>query len=181
MGTEASPPRWELARRAGIAADGQEKRIVGMTTHDADSDNPSDLGDSPTQTARMTGIQPELWIDHAEAAVAFYQAAFGARVLHRVGEGDNIVAQLAVGDAAFWISPGGAEGPRFSPQAIGGATGRVLLVVDDPDAVFAQAVGAGATAASEVTDEHGWRLGRIFDPFGHEWEIGRPTGMWPPR
>ena len=52
MGTEASPPRWELARRAGIAADGQEKRIVGMTTHDADSDNPSDLGDSPTQTAQ---------------------------------------------------------------------------------------------------------------------------------
>jgi uncharacterized glyoxalase superfamily protein PhnB len=70
---------------------------------------------------------------------------------------------------------------RFSPQAIGGPTGRVLLVVDDPDAVFARAVGAGATAASEVTDEHGWRLGRIFDPFGHEWEIGRPVGPWPPR
>jgi len=59
----------------------------------------------------MTGIQPELWIDHADAAVTFYQAAFGARVLHRVGEGDDIVAPLAVGDAAFWISPGGAEGP----------------------------------------------------------------------
>jgi PhnB protein len=129
----------------------------------------------------MTGIQPELWIDRADAAVTFYQAAFGARVLHRVGEGDDIVAQLAVGDAAFWVSSGGAEGPRFSPQAIGGATGRVLLVVDDPDAVFAQAVGAGATAASEVTEEHGWRLGRIFDPFGHEWEIGRPVGVWPPR
>src|SRR5215472_4044245 len=92
-------------------------------------------------SSSMTGIQPELWIDRAEAAVTFYQAAFGARVLHRVGEGDDIVAQLAVGDAAFWVAPGGAEGPRFSPQAIGGATGRVLLVVDDPDAVFAQAVG----------------------------------------
>ena len=44
--------------------------------------------------AGMTGIQPELWIDRAAAAVAFYQAAFGAVVLHQVGEGDEIVAQL---------------------------------------------------------------------------------------
>jgi PhnB protein len=129
----------------------------------------------------VTKIQPELWIDHAGAAVSFYEAAFGAMILHRVGEGDDIVAQLAVGDAAFWVSSGGSEGPRFSPQAIGGATGRTLLVVDDPDAIFAQAVSAGATAASEMADEHGWRLGRIIDPFGHEWEIGTPLGPWPPR
>jgi PhnB protein len=128
----------------------------------------------------MASIQPQLWIERAAAAVAFYEAAFGARVLHQVGEGDEIVAQLAVGDAAFWISSGGPEGPRFSPNAIGGATGRTLLVVEDPGAVFAQAVKAGATPAAEVADEHGWRLGRIFDPFGHEWEIGRPLGLWPP-
>jgi PhnB protein len=127
----------------------------------------------------MTGIQPELWVDRAAAAVAFYQAAFGARVLHQVGEGDEIVAQLAIGDAAFWVSPGGAAGPRFSPGAIG-ATGRTLLLVDDPDAAFARAVRAGATPASAMADEHGWRLGRIFDPFGHEWEIGKPLGHWPP-
>lgn len=128
----------------------------------------------------MTGIQPELWIDRAAEAVAFYQAAFGAKVLHQVGDDDDIVAQLAVGDAAFWVSAGGAAGPRFSPAAIGGTTGRTLLVVDEPDAVFARAVQAGATPASPVTDEYGWRLGRIFDPFGHEWEIGRPLGQWPP-
>ena len=110
----------------------------------------------------MTGIQPELWIGRAAAAVSFYQAAFGARVLHQVGEGDEIVAQLAIGDAYFWVSSGGADGPRFSPEAIGGATGRILLVVDEPDAVFAQAVAAGATPASEMADEHGWRLGRIL-------------------
>jgi PhnB protein len=128
----------------------------------------------------MTGIQPELWTDRAAAAVTFYEAAFGARVLHRVGEGDEIVAQLAIGDAAFWVSSGGTDGPRFSPLAIGGATGRILLQVDDPDATFTRAVEAGATAAAAVSDEHGWRLGRIRDPFGHEWEIGKPLGAWPP-
>jgi PhnB protein len=128
----------------------------------------------------MTGIQPELWVERAAAAVAFYEGAFGARVLHRVGDGDEIVAQLAVGDAAFWVSSGGADGPRFSPEAIGGATGRTLLVTDDPDSVFARAVEAGATVASAMADEHGWRLGRIIDPFGHEWEVGRPLGPWPP-
>jgi PhnB protein len=125
-------------------------------------------------------LQPELWVDRADAAVAFYVAAFGARVLHQVGEGQEIVAQLAIDDAAFWVSPGGPGGPRFSPAAIGGATGRTLLVVEDPDATFAQAVEAGATPASEPADEHGWRLGRLVDPFGHEWEIGRPLGTWPP-
>ena len=99
-------------------------------------------------------------------AVAFYGMAFGARVLHQVGEGDEIVAQLAVGDAAFCVSPGGAEGPRFSPRAIGGATGRTLLMVNDPDAVFATAIRAGASAASEMADEHGWRLAADRQP-GH--------------
>ena len=134
----------------------------------------------PATLAGMTGIQPELWTDRAAAAVAFYESAFGARVLHRVGAGDDIVAQLAIGDAAFWVSSGGAEGPRFSPRAIGGATGRTLLLVDDPDELFARAVKAGASPAAEMADEHGWRLGRILDPFGHEWEIGRPLGPWPP-
>jgi PhnB protein len=122
----------------------------------------------------VTGIQPELWVDRAGEAVTFYEAAFGARVLLRVGAGDDIVAQLAVDDAVFWVSAASDGGPRFSPPAIGGTTGRTLLVVDDPDAFAAKAVGAGAAELGPVADEHGWRLGRIEDPFGHEWEIGRP-------
>jgi PhnB protein len=128
----------------------------------------------------VVSFQPELWVGRAAAAVEFYRAAFGATVQHQVGEGDDIVAQLAVGAASFRVSPGGADGPRFSPQAIGGTTGRILLVAEDPDAVFSRAVAAGASPAAEMGDEHGWRLGRIVDPFGHEWEIGRPLGSWPP-
>jgi PhnB protein len=85
-----------------------------------------------------------------------------------------------VGDAVFWVASAQSSMQRFSPQAIGGATSRTLLVADDPDAVLTQAVDAGATEAAPVVDEHGWRLGRIIDPFGHEWEIGGPLGPWPP-
>jgi PhnB protein len=128
----------------------------------------------------MTGIQPELWVERASAAIEFYEMAFGATVLHRVGQGDDIVAQLAVGDAAFWVSAASPDMKRFSPQSIGGATGRTLLVVDDPDSALRQAIDVGARELSAVTDAYGWRLGRIVDPFGHEWEIGRPLGDWPP-
>src|SRR5437879_4741469 len=128
----------------------------------------------------MTSIQPELWVETPGEAVAFYEAAFGATVLHRVGEEDDIVAQLGVGDAAFWVGATSAAMKRLSPRAIDGATSRTLLVVEDPERVIRQAVGAGATESSPVSNEHGWRLGRIIDPFGHEWEIGVPLGAWPP-
>jgi PhnB protein len=123
----------------------------------------------------MTSIQPELWVDRPATAVAFYQAAFGATVLLRVGEGEDIVAQLAVDDAVFWVGSASPDLRRLDPKAAAGATGRTLLVVDDPDRFQARAVAAGAAETSPVTDEHGWRLGRIVDPHGHEWEIGRPA------
>jgi PhnB protein len=56
----------------------------------------------------------------------------------------------------------------------------MLLVVDDPDATVSQALAAGATLIAPVSEAHRWRLGRIRDPFGHHWEIGRPLVSWPP-
>ena len=128
----------------------------------------------------MTSIEPQLWVETPRRALAFYEAAFGARVIHQVGDGDDIVAQLGVGGAVFWIAPTSVAMKRLSPSTLDGATGRTLLVVEDPDAVFRQAVAAGGAEASAVSDEHGWRLGRIIDPFGHEWEIGTPLGPCPP-
>jgi PhnB protein len=128
----------------------------------------------------MTSIQPELWVDSPGKAVTFYEAAFGASLLHRVGDGDDIVAQLAVGDAAFWVAGTSATMKRLSPRAVDGATSRTLLVVEEPESLVRRAVAAGATESSPVSDEHGWRIGRIIDPFGHEWEIGTPLGPWPP-
>jgi PhnB protein len=128
----------------------------------------------------VVSIQPELWVEQAGAALSFYRDAFGATVVHCVGEGDDIVAQLAVGEAMFWVAAAGPEMGRFSPRALGGGTGRMLLIVDDPDSVVKSAVDAGAVATSAVGDEHGWRIGRVVDPFGHEWEIGKPVEPWPP-
>jgi PhnB protein len=127
-------------------------------------------------------LQPELWVDDGAAAIAFYERGFGASVdyLLKGPEPTDVVAQLSVGGARFWLSTASEELRRFSPDSIGGATGRVLLVIADPDALAASALGAGATLLSEVGEEHGWRLGRLRDPFGHEWEIGHPLGSWPP-
>lgn len=127
-------------------------------------------------------IQPELWVSDGPAAVAFYERALGAVVEHRVlgpGESD-VIAQLSVAGARFWVSNASAGLGWLSPDAIGGATGRVLLVVDDPESLLAAALAAGATQTNPVGDEHGWRLGRFKDPFGHDWEVGRPLSEWPP-
>jgi PhnB protein len=128
----------------------------------------------------MTSIQPELWVEHPREALAFFKAAFGATVAHCVGDGDDSVAPLRVGEAAFWIAQASSKIKRLSPRSIDGVTSRTLFVVDDPDAVIWRAVAAGATETSPVANEHGWRLGRIIDPFGQEWEIGSPLGPWPP-
>lgn len=120
---------------------------------------------------------------NGRAAVDFYKAAFGAVEVYRFGGTDDheeVVAQLAVGDSLFWVEDESPPHGNFSPASVGGATARMLLVVDDPVAVVGQAVTAGASEIDPVGEEHGWLLGRIEDPFGHRWEIGNPTGVWPP-
>jgi len=87
--------------------------------------------------------------DGAREAVAFYEAAF-RRPLHLVGEGEDIVAQLAVGGAAFWVAAASAASGRLDRRAIDGATGRTLLIVDDPEAFALRALAAGATETSPV-------------------------------
>lgn len=122
-----------------------------------------------------------LSVRHGAKAVEFYKAAFGAGELFRIEAPDGaVVAQLSVGEAEFWVADESPEHKNFSPESLGaefrgGATVRMVMVVADPDAVFARAVKAGATAMSPVEDkEYGWRVGRIVDPFGHHWEIGKP-------
>jgi PhnB protein len=91
-----------------------------------------------------------------------------------------VVAQLAVGQASFWVSDESPPNANFSPESLGGGTVRLLLMTEDPDGAIERAVSAGARLVSPATNDHGWRLGRIEDPFGHHWEIGKPLVSWPP-
>jgi len=128
-------------------------------------------------------IQVQLSVRNGRAAVDFYKAALGAVEVYRFGGTDDleeIVAQLAIGNALFWVEDESPPHGNFSPETVGGPTSRMLLIVEDPESVVAHAVAEGATVISPVGDEHGWRLGRIDDPFGHRWEIGKPIHRWPP-
>ena len=128
-------------------------------------------------------IAPELSVRRGREAVEFYKEAFGASELHRAGgtdEHEEVVSQLALGGATFWVHDESPEHGRSSPERLGGTSVRLLLIVEDPDAVVERAVSAGATLAAAVYEEHGWRIGRVEDPFGHQWEIAKPLGAWPP-
>jgi len=122
-----------------------------------------------------TSIAPMLSVRRGASAIAFYKAAFGAGELYRVDAPDGaVVARLSVGAAEFWVADESPEHLNFSPESLGGGTVRMVMIVEDPDAAFTRAVAAGATVVWPVSNQYGWRLGRIVDPFGHHWEIGKP-------
>jgi PhnB protein len=131
----------------------------------------------------QTRILPQLSVRRGRAAIEFYKAAFGAVEEHRVGgtdDDEDVVAELSVGGASFWVADESPPHGNFSPESLGGATVRMLLIVEDPESAVERAVAAGATEVYPVGEQHGWRLGRIVDPFGHHWEVGKPLIAWPP-
>jgi PhnB protein len=137
--------------------------------------------DSETAKNQKTSISPMLSVRRGAKAVEFYKAAFGAGELFRVeDESGGVVAQLSVGTAEFWIADESPANLNFSPESLGAgsmnrSSARMVMVVEDPDTAFARAVAAGATVVWPVADQpYGWRVGRIVDPFGHHWEIGKP-------
>jgi PhnB protein len=126
---------------------------------------------SEGRQAAAAGIAPWLSVADGHAAVGFYRAAFGAAELERLEDaGRVVVARLAIGGADFWVQ----EDPEGDPHALGDRSPvRMILTVDDPDAMLARAVAAGARQVAPVHEDHGWRVGRLADPSGHHWEVGR--------
>src|SRR4051812_19215644 len=107
MGIRQRSARDPTARTRRPAGTGRERRGTGSARRPSESCRPT--APNPERIAAVTSIQPQLWVDASGQAVDFYADAFGATVVHQVGEGDDIVAQLAVGDAAFWVSSAGPE------------------------------------------------------------------------
>ena len=121
-----------------------------------------------------------LSVRHGAQAIAFYKAALGARELFKIeAPGGAVVAELAVDTAKFWVTDESPLHQNYSPETLGGATTRLVLVVDDPKSVHARALAAGAKQVWPVREENGWFMGRVVDPYGHHWEIGcqLTTGM----
>jgi PhnB protein len=124
----------------------------------------------------VTSIAPMLSVRKGAKAIEFYKAAFGAGELFRLDSDDGaVVARLSVGAAEFWVADESPEHLNFSPESLGGGTVRMVMIVENPDASFDRAVKAGATVVTPMDNQYGWRLGRVVDPFGHHWEIGKPV------
>ena len=122
-----------------------------------------------------TSIAHWLSVRSSSQAVEFYKAAFGAVEVYHLDAGDSVIARLSVDGAEFWVADESPEHFNFSPASLGGSTVRIILTVADPDALFARAVSAGASEIYPVAEAYGWRVGRVADPYGHHWEIGRPS------
>jgi PhnB protein len=135
-------------------------------------------------SALCTRLTPVLTVRGAVAAAAFYERAFGAHEIHRNTYPDGrAVVELAIGDARFRVADEAPEAANLSPAALGGTSVRLNLFVPDPDAVVRDAVLYGAVQIAPVADQaYGLRQGRIADPYGHHWLIGRPlddpSGDW---
>ena len=124
-----------------------------------------------TQHSVKTTIAPWLTVQNGAKATEFYKTAFGAIETYRLETPDGgLVARLSVNGAEFWLSNGGSDVNSLSCENI-----RMILTVSNPDTFFANALAAGASEIFPIAEEHGWRLGRLVDPFGLHWEIGHPV------
>lgn len=126
--------------------------------------------DFPTSVSAMLSLR------RAKEAIEFYKRAFGAVETTRLETPDgSVVAEMAIDGSKFLLADESPEHGNFSPETIGGCSTRISLLTANPDVVFARAVAAGATPIFPVADKPwGHRQGRIVDPFGHHWLIGRP-------
>jgi PhnB protein len=120
-------------------------------------------------------LTPMLTVRDAKALVEFYKTAFGAVELSRLATpSGQLIVELAIEGQRFYAVDENEAAFNVSPASLGGTTVRLSLVVDDPDALWERAIAAGATVVFEIGDQpYGMRQGRVADPSGHHWLIGK--------
>ncbi len=122
----------------------------------------------------MRTVTPHLICDGAAEAIEFYKTAFGAVELSRLPGADGKVmhASIRIGDSVIMLNDEAPQWGAFGPKSLKGSPVTLHLYVEDADAVFAQAVQAGATSTMPLEDMFwGDRYGKVEDPFGHHWSI----------
>ena len=126
-------------------------------------------------TTIQTSIVPWLTVRNCVIAVDFYKKAFDAIEVYRLETPDGgLVVRLSINSAEFWLSNGSNDNEPIKQESVGGETIRMILTTQNPDSIFEKALKAGATEIFPISEDYGWRLGRIVDPFGLHWEIGHP-------
>src|SRR5437867_4312117 len=121
-------------------------------------------------------LTPFLTVKDARAAVEFYKRAFGAiEVSRQSSPSGQVIIEMSLEGDRFYAVDENPAGFNLSPTTLGGTSVRISLIVDDPDAVAGRAVAAGAKVVFPIADQpYGMRQGRIADPEGHHWLIGKP-------
>jgi PhnB protein len=116
-----------------------------------------------------TSIAPWLTVNDGKKAVAFYAAAFHAIETYRLEDTGVLIVRLDINGAEIWVNE------NADSNNLNNINVRMILTVSNPEEVFEMAVKAGAKEIFPVGVDHGWKLGRIEDPFGLNWEIGHPV------
>jgi len=122
----------------------------------------------------MHTVTPHLVCAGAADAIEFYKKALNAVEMMRLPgpQGKLIHACIRIGDSAIFLADECPEWGSFGPKSLKGSPVTIHLQVEDVDALFEQAVNAGATTRMPVEDMFwGDRYGYLEDPFGHHWAI----------
>ena len=128
-------------------------------------------------------VTPYLCVDGAEAAIEFYTAVLGAQERMRMPGPDGKIghAELMLGDSVIMLADEAPEMGALSPGSVGGTPVTISVYVEDADAVFDAALGAGAKSLQPVADQfYGDRSGQFEDPFGHRWSVATHVEDVPP-
>ncbi|MGA2630135.1 MAG: VOC family protein [Terriglobia bacterium] len=119
-------------------------------------------------------VTPHLIVNDGAAALEFYKKAFGAVELFRMTRPDGRIghAEIKIGDSPVMLADEHPEMGALSPQSVGGSPVSIYLYVADVDAMFNQAVAAGASVVRPLQNQfYGDRTGGVKDPFGYQWYI----------
>jgi len=111
-------------------------------------------------------------VSDAAAAIDFYVRAFGATELVRLRapDGKTAHAELQLPGAVVMLADEYPDLGYRSPTSLGGSPVLLHLLVENADAVWADAIRAGAKEMTAVSDQFdGERRGTVVDPFGHIW------------
>lgn len=119
-------------------------------------------------------VQPYLIIKNAAAAIDFYKKAFGAKERMRMAKDGRVHhAEIEIGDSCVMLADEHPEIGAHSPEHYGGSPVSLMVYVTDCDAVYKQALAAGAKSDREPTDQfYGDRMAGVIDPFGYKWYFG---------